>query len=218
MAHDGPVLWATFSPDGRRIATASADGTATIWDARSGRPLTAPMRHSRPVGTVAFSADGLLLATGDSRGHARLWDARSGEPLGPSLSAAPDVSASGGVVHATFSPDGRTLLWQGRWMDGQHALRLLPIAGDTRPVETIDATARFGSGRFADPGGASLFLPADSLVALGKQLLADGVLPSLADPTARVQWHRGQAQACQWTTNQWGARFHETRLRQVESE
>jgi RNA polymerase sigma factor (sigma-70 family) len=41
--HTGTVLWATFSPDGRRLLTASADSTALIWDAdRLRRRLTPP--------------------------------------------------------------------------------------------------------------------------------------------------------------------------------
>ena len=37
--HQGWVLWAAFSPDGTRVVTASADGTARIWDATTGEQL-----------------------------------------------------------------------------------------------------------------------------------------------------------------------------------
>jgi WD40 repeat protein len=37
--HEGTVNSAVFSPDGKRIVTASDDGTARIWDAASGRPI-----------------------------------------------------------------------------------------------------------------------------------------------------------------------------------
>jgi WD40 repeat protein len=32
MWHDGPVVSAQFSPNGRRVVTASSDYTARLWD------------------------------------------------------------------------------------------------------------------------------------------------------------------------------------------
>ena len=34
-----------FSPDGTKIATASWDRTARLWDAATGKPLGTPMKH-----------------------------------------------------------------------------------------------------------------------------------------------------------------------------
>jgi WD40 repeat protein len=66
-----------FSPDSRRLVTASWDGTARLWDAADGRPLEC-LQHSSPVWTAAFSADGqrLLTATGDEQ--AIVWDLATG--------------------------------------------------------------------------------------------------------------------------------------------
>ena len=49
FAMRGPILWATFDPDGRRLATASADGTARIWDVASGDAITPLLAHDGPV-------------------------------------------------------------------------------------------------------------------------------------------------------------------------
>ena len=35
---------AAFSPDGKRIVTASADKTARVWDAATGEPIGEPLR------------------------------------------------------------------------------------------------------------------------------------------------------------------------------
>src|SRR5262249_51167551 len=43
--HAGGVSYAEFSPDGKRIAEASRDGTARVWDASSGRPVTPPLSN-----------------------------------------------------------------------------------------------------------------------------------------------------------------------------
>ena len=52
-----------FSPDGTKIATASWDKTARLWDAATGKPLGAPMKHDGIVLAVAFSPDGTKIAT-----------------------------------------------------------------------------------------------------------------------------------------------------------
>ena len=35
---------AAFSPDGKRIVTASEDKTARVWDAASGKPIGEPLK------------------------------------------------------------------------------------------------------------------------------------------------------------------------------
>ena len=45
--HEQEVEYATFSPDGRRVVTASRDHTARVWDAVTGEAITPPLRHGR---------------------------------------------------------------------------------------------------------------------------------------------------------------------------
>jgi WD40 repeat protein/serine/threonine protein kinase len=61
--HNGGVLSFALSPDGGRIATASYDTTARIWDLATGesRDLRG---HTAPVAWVAFSPDGGAVLTG----------------------------------------------------------------------------------------------------------------------------------------------------------
>ena len=58
------MLSAAFSPDGKRIVTASADKTARLWDAATGKPIGEPLKgHERLVYSVAFSPDGKRIVT-----------------------------------------------------------------------------------------------------------------------------------------------------------
>ena len=43
LEHQDQVCCAAFSPDGTRVVTASADNTARVWDAATGRPHTNPL-------------------------------------------------------------------------------------------------------------------------------------------------------------------------------
>ena len=61
-ASESGLFRAVFSPDGSRIATAGADRTCRLWDARTGAALRTVWQHNVPVASVCFSPDGKLLA------------------------------------------------------------------------------------------------------------------------------------------------------------
>ena len=100
----GKVTSAAFSPDGTRIVTASADGTARLWDARTGEPIGKTLRQDGPVRAATFDATGERVVTASDDKTARIWDARTGEPIGKTL------HHDGPVFAATFDAKGERLV------------------------------------------------------------------------------------------------------------
>ncbi len=80
IGHRAGVRSVAWSPDGTRLATASWDGTARVWDA-TGREILALEGHRSQVNSVAWSPDGTRLATGGWDGTARIWDPVLGHEL-----------------------------------------------------------------------------------------------------------------------------------------
>jgi WD40 repeat protein/serine/threonine protein kinase len=68
--------WATFSPDGTRILSWSADRTVCLWDL-DGKKLQDFLGHEERVQSAAFSRNGQIVATGDWDGRVRLFDVGS---------------------------------------------------------------------------------------------------------------------------------------------
>ncbi|MHC5722455.1 MAG: WD40 repeat domain-containing protein, partial [Nostoc sp.] len=64
---------ASFSPDGKRIVTASQDGTARVWDI-SGKQLAELQGHTGSVISASFSPDGKRIVTASIDKTARVWD------------------------------------------------------------------------------------------------------------------------------------------------
>jgi WD40 repeat protein/TPR repeat protein len=102
--HTGAVRFAAFSPDGTRIVTASADKSARIWDAATGRQLQLLSGHTDRVFCAAFSPDGRQIVTASDDKSARVWDAATGRQL-QLLSG-----HSERVNSAAFSPDGKQIV------------------------------------------------------------------------------------------------------------
>lgn len=102
--HSAYVYSASFSPDGRRVVTASQDRTARIWDADSGAPMGEAMRHTGQVYSASFSPDGKRVVTASTDNTAQIWDSETGKPLGAAMKH-DDV-----VYSARFSPDGKRVV------------------------------------------------------------------------------------------------------------
>jgi WD40 repeat protein len=100
LRHRGPVIRATFSPDGAKTVTASDDGSVCVWNVATGLLAAGPLRHDGPVKSAVFSPDGAKVLTASWDTTARVWDAETGEQIGAAL------HHKFSVIKASFSHDG----------------------------------------------------------------------------------------------------------------
>lgn len=114
MGHQDDVYAVAITPDGKRLATTSADTTVRVWDLETGQNLHTLQGHQDPIFSIAITPDGGKVVTG-SRLTARVWDLQTGEALHVleghewviySIAITPD-----GERVVTGSLDGRVRIW-----------------------------------------------------------------------------------------------------------
>jgi WD40 repeat protein len=69
----GAVCSVSFSPDGKRVASGSDDGTVRVWDLATGQAVVLK-GHKHVVSQVCFSPDGKRLASASWDKTVRIWD------------------------------------------------------------------------------------------------------------------------------------------------
>jgi outer membrane protein assembly factor BamB len=103
VGHTNKVFSAAFSPDGKTLATGSADQTVRLWDVATRRQRAVLEGHADAIWCVAFSPDGKTVASASADRTAKLWDADTGKERGTLKGHEDEVRT------VAFSPDGKTL-------------------------------------------------------------------------------------------------------------
>ena len=101
--HTDTVYSVAFSPDGKTLASGSADNTIILWDTATGQYKQTLTGHKRAVYSVAFSPDGKTLASGSWDKTIILWDTTTWKYI-HTLAGHEKV-----VYSVAFSPDGQIL-------------------------------------------------------------------------------------------------------------
>ena len=137
-----------YRPDGRQLASAGADGSIRIWDAKTGQPLFPIPGHPGGVFRLAYRPpDGRYLAScGVADGKVRVWDTTTREEV---FNYAHGHRA---VLGVAYTPDGRQLA-SSSW-DKTVVIR---DANNSEPPRTlIQHTHELGVLAFRPPDGRQL--------------------------------------------------------------
>jgi WD40 repeat protein len=147
--HTRFVTCLAFSPDGRTLATGSADNTVRVWDFPSRKERLVYQGHTEGVFCVAFQPDGSRVAsssgTRSNPASIQIWDSTTGKPL------ALFEGHSTFARRLKFFADGSRLVSLGD--DG--SLKLWELTSG-REVLTLAAHRRNGLGLAVSPDGCRI--------------------------------------------------------------
>ena len=103
--HTKRVGCVAFSPNGKTLASGSADTTIRLWDTKTGQLITT-LEEYDPDAPIAFSPDGQTFASGGENAKILLWDLNTGK-------LKTTFTAYNPVRRISFEEDGKTLTTSG---------------------------------------------------------------------------------------------------------
>jgi WD40 repeat protein len=75
QGHSAGIRAVVFTPDAKRLLTASDDGTIKVWGVKTGQELLTLKAHQAEVTGLAFDPTGRRLASCSVDGTVKLWEA-----------------------------------------------------------------------------------------------------------------------------------------------
>jgi WD40 repeat protein/predicted Ser/Thr protein kinase len=120
VGHKDPINALAFSPDNKRIASATEGGLCSVWDVATRAKIAECRGHTGKLLSVAFRADGARVVTTSADGTARQWDPTTGREVEPSFGL-----HTGETLAAVYTPDGALVASGG----ADHTIRLWRATG-----------------------------------------------------------------------------------------
>ena len=196
--HGDGVVWASFSPDGNRVATGGEDFTARVWDAATGARRTRQLKHGHQVWFAGFSPNGRWLLTTCLDKTARLWDTETGHPISPALPhLAPPSSAqfiAGGLRIVTRRMAGDCWIWE--------------LRGDARPASELLKLIQLLSQHRIDESEDTVPLDKAILQQQWGAFLARYPAEFTISAAETLYWHERQAEEADLSKSWSAALFH----------
>jgi serine/threonine protein kinase len=148
VGHTAAIEKVAFTPDGKRLITASQDKTARVWDVATGAELKKLEGHTAAVRGLDVLPDGRRAVTAGWDGTVRLWDLDTGRELRQYVGHTDDVwwvtCDADGKRLLTASKDRTLRLW-----DVETGAELKRMGGPLGHTSIVTAAAFLPDGRRA---------------------------------------------------------------------
>ncbi|KAK1751399.1 HET-R [Echria macrotheca] len=153
--HQGEVIRVAFSPDGKKLASVSQDGTVKLWSSGSGKCLLTLQGYFPEAGfsevrcgSLAFSAPDLLATAVEAYPEpmVRIWNTTTGKCICTIRGCDPEV------LEVVFLSNTLAVLSGGPWRDGDFSVKIFdPTSG--RYIRTQFSGAPGIRSMASSPGG-----------------------------------------------------------------
>ena len=110
--HTGFISETVFSPDGKSLASSSADSTIRIWNMESNPPITTTILQDQTrVICVQYSPDGNSIVSGGADGIIKIWNPQSREIVRKLEDRCMTLDGQKCAInYLRFTPDGKQIL------------------------------------------------------------------------------------------------------------